>query len=436
MPNASFIKGGAMDRAYEEDYTAMQTEPRHQAQWSARIFFLALITRAACDPVFEALKGITGEGMGLGAIVNALMTAIAAWYILRRPNAIIPVVAPMWAPFLLVAAISVTVAPSFSHSIRLCLVQFSYCAVFAIPFYLLRSRRAVRQCLFAILWSSLLPACLGIFQVAVPSARFEGEGSRIHATFSHPNIFAFYLTLVISTILYMQKAAVTLLRPATRTALWLYMLVLVVLLVHTKTRSAWVGMLLVFCIYGFFFQRRYLVYVLLAPAILLLDTDVRERLADLGSNNDSPMDGNVNSYQWRVILWTAGLNWMDSSRKLLGYGLDSFKIYSTQFFPLEGRDTWDPHNVYVQLYFETGIAGVASYFWIFFKLLRQLGKVFTRDRPGGIILIATTLCYLVTSWTDNMMYYLSFNWYFWFLMGTVCAAYRRIDDETGRQPGS
>ena len=418
-----------MDRAYDDDHTA-RTEDRYRfAQFAARLFFLALVTRAACDPIFDALKSVTGEGMGLGAMVNGLMTIIAACYVLRRPGAIIPVVAPIWAPFLIIAAVSVTFAPSFSHAIRLCLVQFSYCAVFAVPFYLVRSRHALRQSLFAILWSSVVPACWGMFQIAVPSARFEDDASRIHATFSHPNIFAFYLTLVISTILYMQKSMAIRTSPVLRVYLWLYMLVLTTLLVYTKTRSAWGGMLMVFCLYGLFFQRRYLFYALLVPAVLLLDADVRARLADLGSNNDTPIDGNVNSYTWRVILWTAGLNWMDGSHQILGYGLDSFKIHSAKFFPLEGRDTWDPHNVYVQLLFETGVAGLVSYLWLFSGLLYRLGKFFKHDPPGIIILIAMTLCYLVTSWTDNMLYYLSFNWYFWFLMGAVCAAYRRRHDQ-------
>lgn len=29
--------------------------------------------------------------------------------------------------------------------------------------------------------------------------------------------------------------------------------------------------------------------------------------------------------------------------------------------------------------------------------------------------------YLVVSYSDNMLDYLAFNWYFWFVMGTACA---------------
>ena len=53
----------------------------------------------------------------------------------------------------------------------------------------------------------------------------------------------------------------------------------------------------------------------------------------------------------------AGLRWMDGMHVLYGYGLESFRFYSPRFFPLQGEDSWDPHNVYVQLYFETGALG-------------------------------------------------------------------------------
>lgn len=391
----------------------------------ARLFLVVLITRAACDPVFESIKPESGGGMGLGALVNLFVLFVAALYYLRRPQAIGRIVAPIWVPFLIAALVSTAIAPSFASSARLFLVQLSYCAVFAIPFYLVRSPADVRPCLNAILLSSLIPVAYGLAQLALQGGLRGGEEYRISATFSHPNIFGFYLVLIMAAILYLQRAAGVPPRPVLRRALWLYMIVLVALLVCTKTRSAWAGAFMVFAVYGMFFRRRLLLYVLLVPALLLLDPAVRERLADLGSSNQSPTQGNVNSFAWRMLLWKAGLNWMDDHHAGFGYGLDSFKFYSPHFFPLEGPDTWDPHNVYVQLYFEAGLAGLAAYAWLFARLSAMLRAVFARDREGATILIALALAYLATSASDNMLYYLSYNWYFWFLMGTVCAGYGR-----------
>jgi O-antigen ligase len=125
----------------------------------------------------------------------------------------------------------------------------------------------------------------------------------------------------------------------------------------------------------------------------------------------------LNSYAWRVLLWRAGMNWMDGLHWLHGYGLESFRFYSPRFFPLPGQDSWDPHNVYVQLYFETGVLGLTAYGWLFWRVLRRLWLM-AASWAAAVIVIATVLAYILTSWSDNMLYYLSFNWYFWFFAGS------------------
>ena len=386
----------------------------------ARLFLGVLIARAACDPLFELIKPEAGGGMGLGAAVNAFMLAVAGLFALRRPRAVLGAAVPMWLAFLLAAALSTVLAPVFSSAARLFLVQLSYCALFAIPFFLVRGAADVRPCLYAVLTSSVVPVVFALVQLAMQGGIGSGEEGRLRATFSHPNIFAFYLVLMLSMILYLQKAAGPPRRPR---ALWLYAALLLALLVCTKTRSAWAGALLVFVLYGLFFQRRYLLYALLVPALLMLDPAVRDRVTELGvPSSDTPGATNLNSYAWRVLLWKAGLQWMDASHTVFGYGLDAFKHYSPRFFPLEGQDEWDPHNVYVQLLFETGMVGLAAYAWLFWRLIRHLWRGIARDRPGSLILLATVLSYLLTSYSDNMLYYLSYNWYFWFFMGSACAA--------------
>lgn len=394
---------------------------RHKLDGVGCLFFLMLITRAACDPLFEAAR--EAGGMGPGAAVNAAMLLLAAICALRRPRQPARLVLPMWSAFLLAAAAAAAIAPVTTNALRLLMVQLSYCAVFSVAFYLVRSARDVLPCVRAVVWSSLVPTAYGLLQLALQGGLPEGEEYRIKSTFSHPNVFAFYLVLVMSVILYLQKAARPAPRRAQRNALWCYLLVLLALLVCTKTRSAWIGAFLVFAVYGMLCERRYLLYVLLAPPVLLLDPSVRERVLDLANNEAAPGAVNLNSYAWRVMLWQAGLEWMDKSNALLGYGLDSFKFYSPRFFPLEGQDSWDPHNVYVQLFFETGVAGLLGYAWLFRRLLGHLLRSRAQGgRAGPAIMLATAVSYLATSYSDNMLYYLSYNWYFWFLMGTACAA--------------
>lgn len=387
------------------------------------LFFVIIALRASCDPLFDAIRSDGGAAsLGIGAALNALVIVIAGLYALQRPLIIKRNVLAMWALFLLAAGIAALIAPERANAVRLLLVQLSYCAVFAIAFYLVRSGADVRTCLLAILSSSVVPVAVGLAELASGAGAVADEAFRLHGTFNHPNIFAFYLVLVMAVILYLQKRCACAAGPATRTLLWLYLLVLLTLLVATKTRSAWAACLLIFACYGLFFQRRFLLYALCIPLLLLFDPGVRERLLEVTSSTEVAGNTDMNSYAWRLVLWRAGLDWMDRAHSLFGYGLDSFKYYSPRFFPLEGRATWDPHNVYIQLFFEAGLLGLLSYLLLFGRLLLRLRRGLVQDFPGTTIAMATVLAYLVIAYVDNLLYYLSFNWYFWFFAGTACAA--------------
>src|SRR5437868_3827183 len=100
---------------------ALPHMPR-QLPWAARLCTMLLLVRASCDPLLEAAKS-QSNGMGLGAALNALMLAIAARYALFRPQPLMAVVLPMWAPFLLAGLASVAIAPDASGALRLLLVQ-------------------------------------------------------------------------------------------------------------------------------------------------------------------------------------------------------------------------------------------------------------------------------------------------------------------------
>ncbi len=388
------------------------------------LFFVIIALRASCDPLFDAIRGdgSSAATVGVGAAMNALVILIAGLYALQRPQFVKRHVLGMWSAFLAACAIAAMLAPEQGNAIRLLLVQLSYGAVFAIAFHLVRCQADVRACLVAILCSSILPVAAALLELATGASALADEEFRIKATFNHPNIFAFYLVLVMAVILYIQKRRTDPLAPMFKAGLWLYMGLLLALLVATRTRSAWLACLLVFAGFGCFFQRRFLLYTLCIPPLLLLDPSVRERLLELSSAHEvAAGNTDLNSYAWRLVLWRAGLAWMDRSHAFFGYGLDSFKFYSPRFFPLEGRDTWDPHNVYIQLFFEAGLLGLLAFLTLFFRLMLRLRRGLAADAPGTVIAMLVVASYLVVAYADNMLYYLSFNWYFWFFLGVVCA---------------
>jgi O-antigen ligase len=178
-----------------------------------------------------------------------------------------------------------------------------------------------------------------------------------------------------------------------------------------------------FAVYGLLFERRFLVYLVAGAGLLLLVPAVQDRLLDLTQGNEQVLFGRLNSYAWRKSIWEAGLGWMRWQDMPVGYGLESFRYYSPVFFPAAGTLQAGAHSVYVQWFFEAGLIGVLCSAWLFWRLFDMLRQGYRKDRLGAAIVITIMVEYLVMAYSDNMLGYLSFNWYFWFLMGAACASW-------------
>lgn len=124
---------------------------------------------------------------------------------------------------------------------------------------------------------------------------------------------------------------------------------------------------------------------------------------------------------------------MDGSESavLVGNGLNSFVHYVPAFFPY-AREANDeagvgPHNVFLQIYFEMGVVGVLAFGWLFLSLFSKLKEGCRSDPRGTLIMSTFAASYLVECYSDNVIDYLVYQWFFWFVMGTVCA-WNRLPD--------
>jgi O-antigen ligase len=269
----------------------------------------------------------------------------------------------------------------------------------------------------------VIPAAYALVELATGGGHAFGYGLRLKGTFTHPNIFAFYLVLIISLTLYMLKSGEKARQIEKSIALSLYMILLLALLVMTQTRSAWIACFALFVIYSLIFERRYLVYLALVPVVALFIPSVQERLLDLNAGNEYVQYANLNSFAWRRLIWETGLKWMSPSHYFFGYGLESFRPYSLVFFPMANATGYGSgaHNVYVECLFELGVIGLLAYLFLFGRLMLMLRPMFAIERLAGFISFAVILSYLIVCFSDNMLGYLSFNWYFWFFVGAATA---------------
>ena len=393
-----------------------------------------LLLRAGINPLFEGTQ-LPGIG-GLGGMVNLAVILLALGLVVREPKRVPPAAWLIWLPLVLLQLAGVAYAPDKVPALRLFLGQLATMAMFVAAFHLVDDWTSFDRMLRLIVASSVPVAIYTLVAIARGDTQSSLEGmestaGRYSGPFPHPNILAFYLVLVIGVLLYLWKNPRSAAGLGLKCSIVGYLLVLLALLFATKTRSAWISVAFLFFLYGLFIERRFLIYLAVAPMLAMLVPEVRDRILDLGQGNAVVQYARLNSFAWRKLIWVDGLTWMQPSHYLLGYGFSAFIYYSPTFFSMAGGHAFGAHSVFVQLFFELGIAGLCAYLWMFWRSFRMLIPIKADDRMAAVLFGALVSVYLVVSSSDNMLGYLVFNWYFWFLIGMVCALVSRLPSQGG-----
>lgn len=425
--SAGVARNGNFQRVADRDWrTASVRSANIEAMWRLlrAIVFGVLLIRASSDPVLNLLGDAGTSSMGFGAVFNALAIAIAFVLLAQQPLTAPFLVFGIWGPFLLIVLGATLYAPDFDGGARLALVLLSYWSFFVIPFFILRSSADVSRFFLLVIGSSLVPSLYALVDIA--RGLSDMDDFRLQSTFSHPNIYAFYLVLLLGLSLYIATSRIVRVTSKVRMLIMLYIPVLIGFLTLTKTRSAWMTCGLVFLVYALRIDRRFLAGFLLVPVLLVANPNLMERLTDItaATEVDSFKQLNestrLNSYVWRQALWESATPQI-LEKPLLGHGLMSFKPSTPSFFSLIGPEGIDGHNFYLQVAFEMGLLGVLALVWLLGSVALYVARGLRRDPSGIVVILSILMAYVLESYSDNMQFYLSFNWYFWFVMGTICA---------------
>src|SRR5262249_30570966 len=224
-----------------------------------RAVLAIFLVRSSCDHVF----GLTqAGGMGVGAAVNVLVIVLALLFFLESPILIGSAILP-WAGFLMTALASVIGSPEpMIKALRGFFVLTSYAAVFALPLALVRSRQWALRCLTVVMCSSIIPVTYAFVEIA------SGTGDRLRSTFGHPSIFAYYLVSLLALTLFLLRSSLAPISPRVRLWLVLYLPIIIVLLLLTASRGAWVSGAIVLIGYASIIDKRYLLCLLLVPVVI------------------------------------------------------------------------------------------------------------------------------------------------------------------------
>jgi O-antigen ligase len=391
-----------------------------------------ILMRPLYDRLFEASRFDDSlHQISWGALINIVIICAVLFNINRIWRRVPLKLLATWLPFLLIAFAAVLYSPEQVQvdGFRKFLTYVTFSGMFVLAFALARSEHDVIFYLKVVLLSSVIPVLYGLFQAASRIDLYQckavectvgTEDFRVQSTFSHPNIFAFYVLAIIGVVLFMLSSGRISIGGRFRLVLNGYLIPLLVALIMTKTRSAWMGCLILFLVYGLVYDKRVLILVLVAPIFALFVPAISDRVLDLlsrGYYNGGNAGANVNSLAWRMLLWRGAIGYV-WQQPMFGFGLDSFHFYSPQFFPLELKGTF-AHNVFIQFLFEMGLIGLLSFLWIFWRCYVWVIRYWQTDRRGLTMVAGILGTFLVTAASDNLFEYLSFEWCFWFSIGVI-----------------
>jgi O-antigen ligase len=389
-----------------------------------KLFLVMLVlSRPLLDNLLNLTKSDVGEGqgVGIGAILNLSIIVFAIFssfhYVTfpRRNKVVL-----CWGIFLFLMFTAVCYSPFRLGALRLYFNYLSYFAMFIIPFLVIKTKKDFLFFLKILAWSFVLPVLCANVDLIHGGRQFEDAGKRIAGTFTHPNVLAFYLVLGITLYFYILKSKYWKLRPIVMWSMRILMINMLVLLIATKTRNAWIACLAGFFIYGFLKDRKFLIILFLLIPMTLLIPSVKERVLTVISDKQVTDYQGLNSYEWRLRMWESSLP-MIEKRPLQGYGLTSFRPMSEQFSTVGSNGA---HSVFIELLFETGIFGLLSFLALFISPLiiffkNMLHAVNQNQSKLWAIIIGYVISYIIICSADNMLFYLVLNWYVWFFIGLM-----------------
>jgi len=221
----------------------------------------------------------------------------------------------------------------------------------------------------------------------------------------HPSPFAFYLLIMLplaGVLCFNSRSSLG------RVGAGVLCLAVVVCIIATFTRIAWLGLLITLFVVAA--QRSRLSLVCLPVVVLvavLLVPGMNERLFG---------EENLDTGDTRVNLWSEALSYTSIAQLPAGLGLGAVE-------KLAGIAA---HNDYVRLWIETGLLGVAAVGWLYVSTLRfslraARSPLSSYERQLAVGFAAVLVARLAMMVTDNLMVHPVLEWYFWAFAALIVA---------------
>jgi O-antigen ligase len=260
--------------------------------------------------------------------------------------------------------------------------------------------------LAAVLGAAVIPVAVALFGPLFGLDRFEVKDGieRAISTFTQSNPLGHFLVIVLLIL-----AASVLTRPGRQRLLAGGAAVpVVVALVLTYTRLAWIALVVGIVVMLWVARRRWLLPALaiVLVAVVVLSPDVSRRIDRLTTAN-SEISGSTSGFAWRLGQWSDVLDLADRN-PVTGIGPDGVAAALPNGQP--------PHNDVLRAFAEMGILGLATYAAVLVALVGTAVAAWRRARGPTATTIALAFAgvvsaFVVTSLAANLLGQVVLLWY-------------------------
>lgn len=255
----------------------------------------------------------------------------------------------------------------------------------------------------------------------------QGMSGRVFSTMGNPNIYGEFLVLTLPLF----GSIIIGSESWWKKGIYAVMILPVILILFlTGSRSAWVSFAFAIFIFVFFTNRKLLPFMILVGllAIPALPQSIYRRILTIFNPNDS-------SLQYRKqILEPAMPMLRDYWLGGVGLGNQVFNTIYKRYKSFSLKTVAHTHNLYLQLWLETGILGVLSLLWLLFRLFKKsCNAIFTQNNPRikTILIgcISSISGILVMGFADHTWFYNRILFLFWVVIALTFSALKLLNQE-------
>lgn len=309
-----------------------------------------------------------------------------------------------------------------------------YILMYALLILFVRTASERHLVMVCLLVSAAGTVLYGIYQYAhmltlheaewVDNSAFPLLKRRMYSTLYNPNLYSAFLLMIMGG-----TASMSIWTRHTwhRVGYLTLFAALGLCLILTYSRGAWLSVAALVFFFGLVWDKRlWLLFLLVPPVLLFYHGGVTDRLLSIFYHSEADT-----SVSMRLDMWYSAIE-MIIEHPLLGVGWGAFKFVYPVYNELiqeAGITIFHAHNMFLNIWAETGILGFVCFFWFFYgnayygwKLLK-MPQIDTFDRAAATMMIAAVVSQTICGFSDYDLFSTQISLTFWLICGIFANAY-------------